>query len=106
MRVRLYVARRHDGLKQVYGEAPTAVESAKSYSPPQSRGDGAKHGASQSILIRRAAKRRRYSPDDVSGLGRVGANPAPEPVIRYRMRVALRSAYQAALVRNFAAQKV
>ena len=27
----LYVVRRHDGLKQIYGEAPTAVESAKSY---------------------------------------------------------------------------
>src|SRR5262245_6792462 len=27
----LYVVRRHDGLKHIYGEAPTAVESAKSY---------------------------------------------------------------------------
>ena len=27
----LYVVRRHDGLKQIYGEAPTAVASAKSY---------------------------------------------------------------------------
>ncbi len=27
----LYVVRRHDGLKQIYGEAPTAVESAKNY---------------------------------------------------------------------------
>ena len=27
----LYVIRRHDGLKQIYGEAPTAVAAAKSY---------------------------------------------------------------------------
>ena len=27
----LYVVRRHDGLRQIYGEAPIAVESAKSY---------------------------------------------------------------------------
>jgi glutathione S-transferase len=27
----LYVVRRHDGLQQIYGEAPTAVASAKSY---------------------------------------------------------------------------
>jgi glutathione S-transferase len=102
----LYVVRRHDGLKQLYGEAPTAVESAKSYFlrnlqamvPSIERHHPYLFGERLSvadILLMTCL--------DWAALERI---PLPEPAARYRKRVALRPAYQAALARNFAAHKV
>jgi glutathione S-transferase len=102
----LYVVRRHDGLKQLYGDAPTAVESAKSYflhnleamAPRLQRHYPYLFGerlSAADILLMTCL--------DWAASERI---PLPEPIIRYRMRVALRPAYQEALARNFAAHKV
>ncbi len=101
----LYVMRRHEGLKHVYGEAPTAVDSAKSYFLHN--------------LEAMASRIERHSPYlfgeqlsvadillmtclDWAASERISL---PEPALRYRERVALRPAYQAALARNFTACK-
>ncbi len=101
----LYVVRRHEGLKHVYGEATTAVESAKSYflhnleamTPRIERHNPYLFGEQLSvadILLMTCL--------DWAASERISL---PEPAVRYRGRVALRSAYQGALVRNFAARK-
>jgi glutathione S-transferase len=102
----LYVVRRHDGLKQLYGDAPTAVESAKSYflhnleamAPRIERHHPYLFGERLSVadvLLMTCL--------DWAASERI---QLPEPIIRYRMRVALRPAYQEALARNFAAHRV
>jgi glutathione S-transferase len=102
----LYVVRRHDGLKQLYGEAPTAIESAKGYFlhnleamlPSIERHNPYLFGERLSvadILLMTCL--------DWAASERI---PLPEPAIRYRKRVALRPAYQTALARNFPAHKV
>ena len=102
----LYIVRRHEGLKELYGEAPTAVESAKNYflhnlqamAPSIERHHPYLFGARLSvadILLMTCL--------DWAVSERI---PLPEPAARYRKRVALRPAYQAALARNFAAHKV
>ena len=103
----LYVLRRHDGLKQLYGDAPTAVESAKTY-----------FLHNLEAMVPRLERHHhpylfgeRLSVADVllmtcldwAASERI---PLPEPVTRYRMRIALRPAYQEALARNFATPKV
>jgi glutathione S-transferase len=97
--------RRHEGLKHVYGEATTAVESAKSYFLHN--------------LEAMAPRIERHSPYlfgellsvadillitclDWAASERISL---PEPALRYWERVALRPAYQAALARNFTARK-
>lgn len=101
----LYVVRRHDGLKQIYGDAPTAVESAKSYflhnieaMASRIRGDntylfGDQLSAADILLM--------TCLDWASS----GAISLPEPWLHYRRRIALRPAYQAALKKNFAEYK-
>jgi glutathione S-transferase len=102
----LYVVRRHDGLRQLYGDAPAAVESAKSYflhnleamAPRIERHHPYLFGERLSvadILLMTCL--------DWAALERI---TLPEHAARYRTRVALRPAYQAALSRNFAAHKV
>ena len=101
----LYVVRRHEGLKHVYGEAPAAVESGKGYFVHN--------------LEAMTPRIERHSPY-LFGEQRSGADillltcldwaeseriSLPEPVVRYRERVALRPAYQAALARNFMPRK-
>lgn len=97
----LYVVRRHDGLKQIYGEAPTAVASAKSYflhnvdvmaARIRSEGSylfGEKLSAADILLVTCLDW---AASCDIS---------LPETVSSYRQRVALRPAYQAALKKNF-----
>jgi glutathione S-transferase len=101
----LYVVRRHEGLKHVYGEAPAAVESAKSYflhnleamAPSIERRSPylfGKHLSVADILLMTCL--------DWAASERISL---PEPALRYRERVALRPTYQGALARNFAAHK-
>src|SRR5262245_29647448 len=98
----LYVVRRHDGLKQIYGEAPTAVESAKSYFLHNIEAMAARIGGDNNYLLGD-----RLSVADIllitcldwavsCGLS------LPETVSHYQQRVALRPAYQAALKKNYA----
>jgi glutathione S-transferase len=101
----LYVVRRHDGLKQIYGEASTAVESAKSYfrhnleaMTPRIESEGSylfgEQLSAADILLMTCL-------DWAALCGIV----FPEAVSCYRQRVALRPAYQAALTKNFAEYK-
>jgi glutathione S-transferase len=98
----LYVVRRHEGLKQIYGEAPTAVASARDYflhnleamvpkiecHSPYLFGDRL---SVADILLMTCL--------DWAASERISI---PETLVRFQRRVALRPAYQAALSRNFA----
>ena len=97
----LYVVRRHDGLKQIYGEAPTAVASAKSYFLHNVDAMAARIGSEGSYLFGD-----RLSVADILLMTCLDWAAScdislPETVSSYRQRVALRPAYQAALKKNF-----
>jgi len=97
----LYVVRRHDGLKQVYGDAPIAVESAKSYFAHNLEGMAPSIARHHPYLFGE-----RLSVADIllmtclewAAMERISL---PEEAQSYRERVALRPTYQAALARNF-----
>jgi glutathione S-transferase len=98
----LYVVRRHDGLKHIYGEAPTAVESAKDYFLHNVEAMAARIGSDNTYLFGD-----RLSVADILLMTCLDWAAScevslPEPVVHYRQRVALRPAYQAALKKNFA----
>src|SRR5712692_9151242 len=101
----LYVVRRHEGLKHVYGEAPAAVESAKGYfvhnlqamAPRIERHNPYLFGEQLCVSTFFL-----FSFFDWAASERISL---PEPALQYRERVALRPAYQGALARNFAARK-
>jgi glutathione S-transferase len=97
----LYVVRRHDGLKQIYGEAPTAVTSAKSYFLHNVDAMAARIGSAGSYLC--GAKLSAVDILLVTCLDWAASCDIslPETVSSYRQRVALRPAYQAALKKNF-----
>ena len=97
----LYVVRRHEGLKQIYGEAPTAVESAKSYFLHNIEAMAARIGGDNTYVLGE-----RLSVADILLMTCLDwaascGIPLPETVSHYRQRVALRPAYQAALKKNF-----
>jgi len=97
----LYVVRRHDGLKQIYGEAPTAVESAKDYFLHNLEAMTARIGDDRPYLLGD-----RLSVADILLMTCLDWAAScdislPETVSSYRQRVALRPAYQAALKKNF-----
>jgi glutathione S-transferase len=101
----LYVVRRHDGLKQIYGEAPTAVESAKSYFLHNVEAMAARIGSDNTYLFGD-----RLSVADILLMTCLDwalscGIALPEPWSHYRRRVASRPAYQAALKKNFAEYK-
>jgi glutathione S-transferase len=98
----LYVIRRHDGLKHIYGEAPTAVESAKNYFIHNIEAMASHIGNENPYLLGD-----RLSVADILLMTCLDwavscGISLPEIVARYRQRVALRPAYQAALKKNFA----
>jgi glutathione S-transferase len=102
----LYVVRRHDGLKQLYGEAPAAVESAKSYFLHNLRAMTRKIEYHLPYWFGE-----RLSVADILLMTCLDWAASerillPEAAARYHQRVALRPAYQAALTRNFASYKV
>jgi len=98
----LYIVRRHLGLKDVYGEAPSAVEAAKSYfthnleamapriatASPYLFGD--KIGTADILLM------------TCLDWALVEGLALPPSVAQYRQRVANRPAYRAAMARNYA----
>jgi glutathione S-transferase len=97
----LYVVRRHDGLKHIYGEAPTAVESAKSYFAHNLEAMTARISGDHPYLLGD-----RLSVADILLMTCLNWAAScdvalPEMVSSYRRRVALRPAYQAALKKNF-----
>jgi glutathione S-transferase len=101
----LYVVRRHDGLKHIYGEAPIAVESAKSYFAHNLEAMTARIGSEGSYLFGE-----KLSAADILLMTCLDWAAScdislPETVSSYQRRVALRPAYQAALKKNFPQDK-
>jgi len=98
----LYVVRRHEGLKHIYGEAPAAVDAAKKYfldnleamASRVESGDphlfGARFSAADILLMTCL---------DWAMSSQIAL---PRPFLNYRQRVTRRPAYRAALERNFA----
>jgi glutathione S-transferase len=97
----LYVLRRHEGLPDVYGEAPTACEAARGYFQRM-----------VGEIERRLADRRPYllgadftAVDVLLASCLVWAQfvgiPLADPLVAYRGRVAARPAFAAAMQVNF-----
>jgi glutathione S-transferase len=97
----LYVMRRHVGLEHVYGAAPKAVEAARSYFMENAE-----------AMAPRIAKSRRYLMGDRFSVADIllmtcldwavtDRIPLSDTLHEYRVRVAIRPAYQKALERNF-----
>lgn len=98
----LYVVRRHEALKQIYGEAPTTVESAKDYFRHNIEAMASRVGSGNPYLLGE-----RLSIADVLLMtcldwAALCGIPLSEPLSHYRQRLAQRPAYQAALKKNFA----
>jgi len=101
----LYVIRRHDGLKQIYGEVPTAVTSAKSYFLHNVDAMAASIGSEGSYLFGEKLSAADILLMTCLDWARSCGISLPEPASHYRQRVALRPAYQAALKKNFPQDK-
>jgi len=98
----LYVMRRHDGLKQLYGEAPVAVEAAKRYFLHNLETMASRVAGGDPYLLGK-----RFSAADVLLVtcldwARASGIALPGTCADYRERVTQRPAYRAALQRNFA----
>lgn len=97
----LYVIRRHEGLPQIYGAAPSAVESARSYFLHNLEAMATRIGGEHTYLLGE-----QLSAADILLMTSLDWAAScgialPETVSHYRQRVALRPAYQAALKKNF-----
>jgi len=96
----LYVVRRHEGLATIYGAAPTAVDSAKTY-----------FLHNLEAMTPRIAKTRYLLGELLSTADILLATcldwaaassiALPQEIVDYQQRIAQRPAYQAALKRNF-----
>ena len=96
----LYVVRRHEGLPQIYGAAPTAVESAKTY-----------FSHNLEAMAPRIARTPYLFGDQLSVAdillmtclewAAFSGIALPQPLSGYRQRMAQRRAYLAALKKNF-----
>ena len=98
----LYMVRRHLRLKDIYGEAPVAVQAAKTYFSHNLEAMAPRIGIASPYLFGS-----KLSTADILLMtclewARAEQVTFPESVMKYRERVAGRLAYQAALARNFA----
>lgn len=98
----LYIMRRHEGLKGTYGEAPVAVEAARNYFIHNLEAMASQVGEGEQYIFGS-----RLSAADILLMTcldwAVSAGiPLSETFSSYRRQVGQRSAYRAALERNFA----
>jgi glutathione S-transferase len=98
----LYVMRRHDGLKHVYGEAPGAVEAARKYFLHNLEAMASRVANGGPYLFGA-----RFSAADILLMtcldwAMSSQIALPGPFLNYRQRVRQRPAYRAALERKFA----
>jgi glutathione S-transferase len=96
----LYVVRRHDGLPSIYGEAPTAVASAKTYflhnlEAIAARIEKAPYLFGERLSVADILLMTCLDWAVASGIA------LPKQAVDYRLRIAQRPAYQTALKRNF-----
>jgi glutathione S-transferase len=96
----LYVARRHRELAHIYGEAPTAVEAAKTYFSHNLEAMAPRIAGAPYLFGDRlsAADILLMTCLDWAALSAIAL---PRQLLDYRKRIAQRPAYQAALKRNF-----
>ena len=95
----LYVVRRHEGLASIYGEAPSAVDSAKAYFLHL-------EAMTQQIAKTKYLFGELLSTADILlttclDWASISGIVLPQSGVDYRRRVAVRPAYQEALRRNF-----
>jgi len=96
----LYVMRRHEGLAQVYGDAPIAVQSARTYflhnlEAMAPRIAGAPYLFGDLLSVADILLMTCLDWAALSGM------PLPSTLSSYRERIAQRPAYQAAMEKNF-----
>jgi glutathione S-transferase len=96
----LYVIRRHDGLKHLYGEAPTAVEAAKTYFQEQLGALEAQFDATHAYLFGECLSVADILLTSCLDWAVGYAIALPAPMLAYRARVIARPAYREARRRN------
>ena len=101
----LYVVRRHDGLRHLYGDAPRAVESARNYFIQNIEAMASRIGTGGQFLMGD-----RFSIADILlttclDWALADGIRMSDALLTYRRRVVLRPAYRSALERNFPAAK-
>jgi glutathione S-transferase len=96
----LYVVRRHEGLASIYGEAPAAVDSAKTYFLHNLEAMTPRIGKDRYLLgeLLSTADILLTTCLDWAAASSIAL---PQKVVDYRQRIALRPAYQEARKRNF-----
>jgi glutathione S-transferase len=96
----LYVVRRHEGLASIYGEAPTAVDSAKAYFLHNLEGMAPRIAKAPYLLggLLSAADILLTTCLDWASASGIAL---PQATVDYRRRMAQRPAYQEARKRNF-----
>jgi glutathione S-transferase len=98
----LYIMRRHQGLKETYGDAPVAVEAAKNYFIHNLEAMASQVGRYDEYLFGN-----RLSTADILLMtcldwAASAGLPLSETFMSYRRRIGQRPAYRAAVERNFA----
>ena len=96
----LYVVRRHEGLASIYGEAPTALASAKTYFLHNLEAMASRIDRAPCLLGERLSAADILLMSCLDWASASGIT-LPRETVDYRTRIAQRPAYQAALKRNF-----
>ncbi|MGH7780366.1 MAG: glutathione S-transferase family protein [Candidatus Binataceae bacterium] len=95
----LYIMRRHEGLKQTYGEAPVAVEAARNYFIHNLEAMDSRVG-DQYLLGARLSAADILLTTCLDWAASIGL-PLSDTFSNYRQRIGQRPAYRAAFKRNF-----
>jgi len=98
----LYVIRRHLGLKHIYGDAPVAVESARSYFEQIVEAMAPRIGGDHEYLLDYRLSAADILMTTCLDWALVENLKLPKNVIDYRERIVKRPGYQAAFAKNFA----
>jgi glutathione S-transferase len=96
----LYVVRRHDGLAQIYGDAPTAVESAKTYFLHNLEAMAPRIARTPYLLGDRLSTADILLMTCLEWAALIGVS-LPGTLSSYRQRIAQRPAFQVAMKKNF-----
>jgi glutathione S-transferase len=97
----LYVMRRHEGLPQIYGEAPVAVEAAKNYFTHNLEAMAPRIAMQPPYLFGELLSTADILLMTCLEWALLTQISLPDPVSAYRQRIAQRPAYQLAMKKNF-----
>ena len=96
----LYVTRRHEGLSQIYGEAPVAVEAAKTYFLHNLEAMAPRIAGAPYLFGDRLSTADILLASCLEWAALIGMS-LPNSLSQYRERIAQRPAFQAAMKKNF-----